>query len=150
LDEVITTAILERSALARELNIDLGAKGMEHACVILANKALTEGILNNLLDNAMRYGKPANGSAQVVTVSLQMSSEALELVVLDNGPGIANEDHENILKRGVQGANKDGSNKGLGLGLSIVARYAELLGAQFWLQNSLDASGLEAHVLFRR
>jgi two-component system sensor histidine kinase TctE len=74
----------------------------------------------------------------------------LELVVLDNGPGIAIEDHENILKRGVQGANKDGSNKGLGLGLSIVARYAELLGAQFWLQNSLDASGLEAHVLFRR
>ena len=150
LDEVITAAILERSALARELNIDLGAKGMEHACVILANKALTEGILNNLLDNAMRYGKPANGSAQVVTVSLQMSSEALELVVLDNGPGIANEDHEKILKRGVQGVNQDGSNKGLGLGLSIVARYAELLGAKFWLQNSLDASGLEAHVLFRR
>jgi two-component system sensor histidine kinase TctE len=150
LDEVITAAILERSALAREMNIDLGAKGMEHACLILANKALTEGILNNLLDNAMRYGKPANGSAQVVTVSLQMSSEALELVVLDNGPGIANEDHENILKRGVQGANKDGSNKGLGLGLSIVARYAELLGAKFWLQNSLEASGLEAHVLFRR
>ena len=138
LDEVITAAILERSALARELNIDLGAKGMEHACVILANKALTEGILNNLLDNAMRDGKPANGSAQVVTVSLQMSSEALELVVLDNGPGIANEDHENILKRGVQGVNQDGSNKGLGLGLSIVARYAELLGAKFCRQNSLD------------
>jgi two-component system sensor histidine kinase TctE len=150
LDEIITNAILERGALARENNIDLGAKGLEQACAILANKALTEGILNNLLDNAMRYGKPSDGSAQEVTVSLQMSSEGLELVVSDNGPGIANEDRENILKRGVQGANKDGSNQGLGLGLSIVARYAELLGAQFWLQNADQASGLEAHILFRR
>ena len=150
LDEIITNAILARRALARENNIDLGAKGMEQACAILANKALTEGILNNLLDNAMRYGKPSDGRAQDVTVSLQTSSEGVELVVSDNGPGIANEDRENILKRGVQGANKDGSNQGLGLGLSIVARYAELLGAQFWLQNSEQATGLEAHILFRR
>ena len=71
-------------------------------------------------------------------------------MVSDNGPGIANEDLANILKRGVQGANKDGSNQGLGLGLSIVARYAELIGAQFWLQNADQASGLEAHILFRR
>jgi two-component system sensor histidine kinase TctE len=73
LDEIITTAILERRALARENNIDLGANGMEQACAILANKALTEGILNNLLDNAMRYGKPSDGNAQEVTVLLQTS-----------------------------------------------------------------------------
>ncbi len=150
LDEVITAAILQRSASARDLHIDLGAVGMEQACFILANKALAEGILNNLLDNAMRYGKPAGGQTQEVTVSLQTHTEGVEMVVLDNGPGIAAEDRENILKRGVQGANRDGSNQGLGLGLSIVTRYAQLLGAKFWLQNADHGTGLQAHVLFQR
>jgi two-component system sensor histidine kinase TctE len=72
------------------------------------------------------------------------------MVVLDNGPGIDAQDIERILKRGVQGANADGSNQGMGLGLSIVTRYAQLLGAQFWLCNSSHRSGLEAHVLFRQ
>ncbi|MEI6550264.1 MAG: sensor histidine kinase [Betaproteobacteria bacterium] len=149
LDEIITNAILQRGALARELNIDLGATGIEQACFILANKALTEGILNNLLDNAMRYGKSAGGGAQVVTVSLKIHAQGIEMVVQDNGPGIASEDRENILKRGVQGANRDASNQGMGLGLSIVTRYAELMGAQFWLENVQGDTGLEAHVLFR-
>jgi two-component system sensor histidine kinase TctE len=70
------------------------------------------------------------------------------MVVLDNGPGIESEDRENILKRGVKGANRDASNQGMGLGLSIVTRYAELMGAQFWLENARGDTGLEAHVLF--
>jgi signal transduction histidine kinase len=38
----------------------------------------------------------------------------------------------------------------MGLGLSIVTRYAELLGAQFWLKNGDTGQGLEAHVRFKR
>lgn len=150
LEELVTAAILQRNALARELNVDLGAVGLENGGAILANKALVEGMLNNLLDNAMRYGKPPNQSIQEVTVSIQLQENGVEMVVLDNGPGIDGQDIERILKRGVQGANADGSNQGMGLGLSIVTRYAQLLGAQFWLCNSAHRSGLEAHVLFRQ
>lgn len=150
LEELVTTAILQRNALARQMNIDLGAVGLENGGVILANKALVEGLLNNLLDNAMRYGKPSNPSIQEVTVSIQIQENGVEMVVQDNGPGIPAQDIERILKRGVQGANADGSNQGMGLGLSIVTRYAQLLSAEFWLCNSPHQSGLEAHVLFRR
>ena len=150
LDEVIASAILQRSAQANDQKIDLGAMGVESACVIVANKALVEGLLSNLLDNAMRYGKPLNSAIQEVTVALQTHAEGVEMVVLDNGPGIPLEDIHNILQRGVQGANASGSNLGMGLGLSIVTRYAELLGAQFWLNNSEAGQGLEAHVLFKR
>lgn len=150
LDEVITAAILQRSALARKMNIDLGAMGVESACAIEANKALVEGILNNLLDNAMRYGKPASLAAQEVTVALYQHTEGVDLVVLDNGPGIPLDDIDKILQRGVQGANANGSNQGMGLGLSIVKRYAELLGAKFWLKNANSGHGLEAHVFFKR
>jgi len=150
LDEVIASAILQRSAQANDQKIDLGAMGVESACVIVANKALVEGLLSNLLDNAMRYGKPLNSAMQEVTVALQTHAEGVEMVVLDNGPGIPLEDIHNILQRGVQGANASGSNLGMGLGLSIVTRYAELLGAQFWLKNAEAGQGLEAHVLFKR
>ena len=150
LDEVIASAILQRSAQANDQKIDLGAMGVESACVIVANKALVEGLLSNLLDNAMRYGKPLNSAIQEVTVALQTHAEGVEIVVLDNGPGIPLEDIHNILQRGVQGANASCSNLGMGLGLSIVTRYAELLGAQFWLNNAEAGQGLEAHVLFKR
>lgn len=150
LDEVIASAILQRSTQAKDQKIDLGAMGVESACVIVANKALVEGLLSNLLDNAMRYGKPLNSAMQEVTVALHTHEKGVEMVVLDNGPGIPLEDIHNILQRGVQGANASGSNLGMGLGLSIVTRYAELLGAQFWLNNSEAGQGLEAHVLFKR
>ena len=150
LDEVIASAILQRSTQAKDQKIDLGAMGVESACVIVANKALVEGLLSNLLDNAIRYGKPLNSAMQEVTVALHTHEKGVEMVVLDNGPGIPLEDIHNILQRGVQGANASGSNLGMGLGLSIVTRYAELLGAQFWLKNAEAGQGLEAHVLFKR
>lgn len=149
LDEVITAAILQRSALARELRIDLGAMGVESTTMVLANKALVEGILNNLLDNAIRYGKPLDAQMQVITVALQVHHQGVEMVVQDNGPGIPTQDIDRILQRGVQGTQAAGVQQGLGLGLSIVKRYAELLGVQFWLQNGATEQGLEAHVLFR-
>ena len=150
LDDVITAAILQRSASARDLNIDLGAMGVESSTEVQANKALVEGMLNNLLDNAIRYGKPADSQTQVVTVALQAQNGVVEMVVLDNGPGIPAQDIEKILQRGVQGAQAQvGVQQGLGLGLSIVKRYAELMGVKFWLQNNATGQGLEAHVLFK-
>jgi two-component system sensor histidine kinase TctE len=149
LNELITTAIVQRSGIAREMNVDLGATGIETDCSVWGSQVLIEGLLNNLIDNAMRYGKPSKGEVQEVTVSLKRSSNGVDMVVSDNGPGIAMTDREKILKRGVQGANSDGSNQGMGLGLSIVTRYAELLGAQFWLENSQNGQGLEAHVVFK-
>jgi two-component system sensor histidine kinase TctE len=149
LNELITSAIVARSAIAREMNIDLGATGIESDCPVWGSQVLIEGLLNNLLDNAMRYGQPVNGGAQEVTVSVMRTADGVNMKVSDNGPGIAMEDREKILKRGVKGANNDGSNKGMGLGLSIVKRYAELLDAQFWLENSTKGPGLEAHVIFK-
>jgi len=149
LDEVITAAILQRSPSARNLQIDLGAMGVESSTFVKANKALVEGMLNNLLDNAIRYGKPANSQMQEVTVALQVHQDHVEMVVLDNGPGIPPQDIDKILRRGVQGEQAQGAQQGLGLGLAIVKRYAELLGVEFWLQNGASGQGLEAHVLFK-
>ena len=149
LDELVTTSIVQASTRARALNVDLGATGLEHAVSVMGSAPLIEGILNNLIDNALRYGRPAAPQLAEVTVSLVQSPEGLELIVMDNGPGLAPAERERLLQRGAQGNFGQGLRQGAGFGLSIVTRYAQLLGAQFWLANTAQGSGLEAHLLFK-
>jgi two-component system sensor histidine kinase TctE len=149
LNELVTTSIVQASARARALHVDLGATGLEHAVSVMGSATLIEGILNNLIDNALRYGRPAAPQLAEVTVSLVQSPEGLELIVMDNGPGLAPAERERLLQRGAQGNFGQGLRQGAGFGLSIVTRYAQLLGAQFWLANTAQGSGLEAHLLFK-
>lgn len=148
LDELITTSIVQISARARALNVDLGAAGVEQPVSILGNPTLIEGILNNLIDNALRYGQPQTGLAAQVTVKLSVTADQIEVTVSDNGPGLAPDQCELLLVRGSQGAANQGGRQGAGFGLSIVTRYAQLLGAKFWLQNATTQPGLEAHLVF--
>ncbi len=147
LDLLVTNAIVEASARARGMNVDLGAEGVEQAVTIMGNAALISGILNNLIDNAMRYGKPSQVPAEV-TVRLSAVEDRIELTVIDNGPGLTPEECEQLLARGTQGIAGQAMRQGAGFGLSIVTRYAHLLGATFWLQNVPHQQGLEAHVVF--
>ena len=152
LDELVTASIVQASVRARALQVDLGAKGLEHPVTVMANATLLEGILNNLIDNALRYGRPHAPLTAEVTVSLSQSEQGVALIVMDNGPGLATEECERLLQRGAQGQQgkaSHGLHQGAGFGLSIVTRYAQLLGAQFWLQNSAQGNGLEAHLLFK-
>jgi two-component system sensor histidine kinase TctE len=148
LDLLVTDAIVETSARARALNVDLGADGVEHAVTVMGNTTLITGILNNLIDNALRYGKPVQTPAQV-TVRLSTGQDRIDLTVLDNGPGLTPEECELLLARGTQGIAGHALRQGAGFGLSIVSRYAQLLGATFWLQNASTGYGLEAHLSFK-
>jgi two-component system sensor histidine kinase TctE len=75
--------------------------------------------------------------------------DQIELTVVDNGPGLTQEECEQLLARGTQGVAGQAMRQGAGFGLSIVTRYAQLLGATFWLQNTKVGSGLEAHLSFK-
>ena len=100
--------------------------------------ALIEGILDNLIDNAFRYG------GRTITVELA----GAVLSVIDDGPGIPPEAQRDLLQRWAQGPAGLQLGKGAGLGLSIMARYAQLLGAGFTLQNDAVTGGLRASVAF--
>jgi two-component system sensor histidine kinase TctE len=83
-----------------------------------------------------------------VTVHLIAMEDRIELTVVDNGPGLTQAECEQLLARGTQGIAGQAMRQGAGFGLSIVTRYAQLLGATFWLQNVPHQQGLEAHVVF--
>ena len=79
-------------------------------------------LAGNLLDNACKYGgRKVRLSAQ--TINSADPRAGISLQVEDNGPGIAEDQREQLLKRGVRG---DERVEGHGLGLAIVL---EIVGA---------------------
>ena len=151
--QLVPTAIneLARSVVLRYLpkadaaGVDLGGEGLDKPIVVQADAALLEGILINLLDNALRYGMAEHPQ---VTVAVQQLANAVSLSVTDNGPGMSLVEAEQLRQRWALGPAGQRLGEGAGLGLAIVSRYAELLGAQFSLNASPGGHGLQATVTF--
>ncbi len=81
------------------------------------DSGLFELILSNLLENAIKYS-PKNS---VVTVGLSKQGQKIELIVADEGHGIAKEDREKIFDKFFRSGNEEvRQTKGTGLGLFLV------------------------------
>jgi signal transduction histidine kinase/CheY-like chemotaxis protein len=82
-----------------------------------------ERILRNLVSNAIRYTERGG-----VLVACRRRGETLWIQVWDSGIGIAEKERERIFEEFYQVGNPERDrSKGIGLGLSIVRRLAELL-----------------------
>ncbi len=140
LDKLAQQAVMRHLARADAKGVDLGALGLDEPVTVQANAALVEGILDNLIDNALRYG------GRTVTVELAGAS----LAVADDGPGIAPDAQRDLLQRWAQGPAGQKLGQGAGLGLAIVARYATLLGAELSFGPASEEGGLRVRVSFSR
>jgi len=153
LDRAVRDAVLRFLPRADAAGVDLGARGIDMPISLQANPTLIEGILNNLIDNALRYGKPANGQPARVTVAVSVdtvqSLNPLTLSVIDNGSGIPYPQQRMLSQRWVRGNSSQRLAHGAGLGLAIVGQYAQSLGAQLQFEAGEDGDGLRANVVFR-
>ena len=132
--EVVRDVVMRFMPRADAKQVDLGAVGLEQPLWVQANHALLEGVLNNLLDNALRYGASPSGESRI-TVSLADAPQAVVLSVMDNGPGVSEAQRQKLSRRWVQGSAGEALKEGSGLGLAIVHEYARLLGATVSMQN---------------
>lgn len=150
LDDVAREALLRHLPRADALGVDLGGRGLDLPLVLSAQRALIEGVLDNLIDNALRYGRPADDRPPHVTVAIGHDRQGhAQLSVLDNGPGIDAAQREALLQRWSQGQAGEALGQGAGLGLAIVAEYARILGAVLSLEPGEDGPGLRASLRFQ-
>jgi two-component system sensor histidine kinase TctE len=128
--------------MALEKNIDLGYEGESAPVEIRGDAASLIEMLNNMLDNAIRY-TPANGH---ITVSVNTTAHGAALCVEDNGPGIEPQHRERVFERfyRILGSGQSGS----GLGLSIVAEIAKRHRAELKLDAGNDGIGTHISILF--
>ncbi|EHR73652.1 signal transduction histidine kinase [Burkholderiales bacterium JOSHI_001] len=134
LDEVLRKLKLHFEPVAFEKGLALRLRGGRHAA--LADPLLVERILRNLTSNAIRYTEDGT-----VLVSVRQRGDKLLLQVWDSGPGIAPADLERVFEEFVQldHSARDLSpnqRKGLGLGLSIVKRLAQLMNAPLSVRST--------------
>jgi two-component system sensor histidine kinase TctE len=103
---------------ALDKNIDLGVKCQPNTLMINGNTLFLQELLNNLIDNAIRYNQPG----AIITVGLNLRKNEAVLSVQDDGVGIAIKDQEKVFERfyRVFGSNENGC----GLGLAIVREIA--------------------------
>ena len=93
--------------------------------------------LNNLIDNAEKYGKPP------IEIGTRTENNRAILNVRDHGPGIAEQDRDRLLRPFTRLNDARSGPSGTGLGLAIVNRVAKLHGGEFSIETHRDG-GLDA------
>jgi two-component system sensor histidine kinase TctE len=131
---------------ALERNIDLGFDSPLPGASMEGDPFMLREMLNNLLDNAVRYTQA--GGQVTVRVTQERSGEGHVpvLSVEDNGPGIPEAERERAFERfyRVLGTGVDGA----GLGLAIVREIALAHGADARLTAGAGGSGTLARIAF--
>lgn len=150
LDEVVRETVLRFLPGADAKGIDLGALGIDVPTEVVGDAMLISGILNNLLDNALRYGTDGAHGPPAVTVAIEQATDVTVLSVLDNGSGLPGEVQRKMMQRGLQGEAGQLLGEGVGLGLALVAQYSHLMGARMTLGSGPDGVGWASRIAFER
>lgn len=120
--------------IAEQKPVQLTIDVMPAMPMLLADKRACKQMLINVISNAIKFTNPGG----TVRVSARASNGAVELVVADNGIGIAAADLPKLGNPFVQASNScRGSYDGAGLGLSLVKGLARLHGGKFDLASTL-------------
>ena len=126
--------VLARVHDARHL--DLGADDMPADWAFAGEEQDLQEMLGNLMDNACLWARTR------VHVAAQREGDRLVITVEDDGPGIAPEQRQAVLARGVR---LDEATPGSGLGLAIVADLAALYEGSLSLDDA-PSGGLRARI----
>jgi signal transduction histidine kinase len=98
---------------------------------VLTNRELVEQVIVNLAENAAKMTR----SGRVVLTAKQLPERAVEIAVVDTGPGIAAVERPRVFERFYRGS----ETPGFGLGLAIVQSSAEALGGEIELDSAVAA-----------
>ena len=119
-------------ARGRQPEIDIASV----STAMLRPKAVTRA-LNNLLDNAAKYGGGA------VAIRAFTVDDEIHIEIADRGPGIPDEETERLKRPFTRLDNARSNATGTGLGLAIVDRIARLHGGRLALLEN-PGGGLRA------
>ena len=128
LEELMQEVMLHFGPLARRKGLTLLAPPV--TLQVSSDRHLLRRILFNLVSNAIKYTDTGE-----VQVRLTEDSDRVRLSVEDSGPGIPQDKIDEVFRDYVR-LNPSKATEGLGIGLSIVRRAAELLGHELTLQST--------------
>jgi two-component system OmpR family sensor kinase len=150
---VLGECVAAHAPIARGKQVDLGVSEQEAGVEIEGDPASLRVMLNNLLDNAVKYTPPGGRIDVAVRRDTTLGKRRARVEIVDSGPGIPAAERERVFDRFYRGEPANGSNPpGSGLGMAIVRRIAERHGATIELGDAgavmVGGTGLRATIDF--
>lgn len=144
LTQLVKQAIVDQSEALEQKHHRIEFNGDE--CQVSGDRAALNSMLNNLLGNAIKY-TPDGG---FIAINTWRRGKDVVLEVMDNGPGIPEDEQERVFDRFYRSGGDRHNSKtiGCGLGLSIVKQVVDLHGARIALTHSRYEHGLLVMITF--
>jgi two-component system, OmpR family, sensor histidine kinase KdpD len=128
LEDVIGAALgqAERTLKGRQVRVDLP----EGLPLVALDQVLIMQVLENLLDNAVKYSLPNSP----LEIGVRRVRSAVEISVADQGPGIPEAERERVFAKFYR-VERPGSPSGTGLGLAICKGIVEAHHGRIWAEE---------------
>jgi len=133
LADLVQDVVQKFSLRAAQSGIRLTLEPPPELPLAMADIALTERGLSNLIDNALDHTPPCGE----IRISLAARAERIEIGVSDTGKGIASSDLERIFEPFHTSRGRKGRSDHAGLGLAIARRIAELHSGDIAVESRL-------------
>ncbi|ALV61660.1 MULTISPECIES: ATP-binding protein [Burkholderia cepacia complex] len=140
LARLVQTCVNDHQARADRKRMSLTTR-TDEGTIVHAPPTLVRVLLDNLVDNAIKYGRE-QGNVEIAT---WRDPGMIRIEVRDDGPGVSDGNLSRLHDRFFRGADHDES--GSGLGLSIVARIVTKLGGSFAYVIGLNGTGFGVRVV---
>lgn len=129
----MSVAVLQQEAKAQQVSLNYVGPGLHTPAIYDPDKIRT--VLYNLIRNAIKYTDPG-GRVDVIASD---ADGGAEIIVVDNGWGIPEEELPNVFARFRQAARPyRPKSVGFGLGLTIVEQAIEAMGATMIVSSAED------------
>lgn len=134
LGELVPDMLPAYQILAQEKELDIQIDIPENLPPVFADVAMIERVLQNLLENAIKF-TPPGGTIHLIGVPTQSS---VEIKISDTGMGIAEDELPFIFDRYHRGQSPNGQRNGTGLGLAIVKKLLQLHQSTISVKSKLN------------
>lgn len=140
LGEIVRETAKQLQPIAAVNDVRVAVQIEDRADPILGNREKLLEVVDNLVENAVRYAPPRS----TVDITLSRSDGGrVELSVRDRGPGIAEEDMAVLFEPFQQGRPSPHSTQlGFGLGLHVVKTYVEAMKGEVFARNHDNGGAL--------
>ena len=112
----------------------LSCEGISAATRVWADPLLVKLALNQIVDNAAKYGAPGAR----ISVSVRDTDAETVIAIRNEGSFIRSEDLQRIFTRFYRTSGSEHRASGTGIGLSVTKRIVEAHGGSVWAESSLD------------
>jgi signal transduction histidine kinase len=141
LTEIVAESVerfrLQFTAMGCDVQVESSSKLPD----IRADRRMLRDALDNILDNAIKYGS----SGGVIVIRLQASGRDMNVEVIDRGCGIAPEDLPIIFDKFQRGRGSEHKHRGSGLGLTIARQVIEAHNGSIRIESRLG-HGTTVHI----